>query len=88
MGIIIELKYAQFYAGMERACEEAMTQIRELRYDERLQNEDRNDILAYGIAFCKKKHYISNKRKIATYMIPLNMLLGKHICYWSFYGFF
>ncbi|MDB6481636.1 hypothetical protein PMN76_03480 [Blautia wexlerae] len=32
-----------------------MNQIRELRYDERLRNEDRNDILAYGIAFCKKK---------------------------------
>ena len=54
-GIIIELKYAQTYAGMEKACEKAMNQIRELRYDERLRNEDRNDILAYGIAFCKKK---------------------------------
>ena len=54
-GIIIELKYAQTYAGLEKACEKAMNQIRELRYDERLRNEDRNDILAYGIAFCKKK---------------------------------
>lgn len=40
---------------LEKACEKAMNQIRELRYDERLRNEDRNDILAYGIAFCKKK---------------------------------
>lgn len=54
-GIIIELKYAQTYAGMEKACQKAMNQIRVLRYDERLRNEDRNDILAYGIAFCKKK---------------------------------
>ena len=54
-GIIIELKYAQTYAGMEQACQKAMNQIRVLRYDERLRNEDRNDILAYGIAFCKKK---------------------------------
>ena len=54
-GIIIELKYAQTYAGLEKACQKAMNQIRELRYDERLRNEDRNDILAYGIAFCKKK---------------------------------
>ncbi len=38
-----------------KSCEKAMNQIRELRYDERLRNEDRNDILAYGIAFCKKK---------------------------------
>ena len=43
------------YVGLEKACEKAMNQIRELRYDERLRNEDRNDILAYGIAFCKKK---------------------------------
>ena len=54
-GIIIELKYAQTYAGLEKACQKAMNQIRGLRYDERLRNEDRNDILAYGIAFCKKK---------------------------------
>lgn len=54
-GIIIELKYVQTYAGLEKVCQKAMNQIRELRYDERLRNEDRNDILAYGIAFCKKK---------------------------------
>lgn len=50
-GIIIELKYAQAYDGLEKA----MNQIWEKRYDERLRNEDRNDIWAYGIAFCKKK---------------------------------
>ena len=54
-GIIIELKYAQTFSGLEKACEKAMNQIRERRYDERLRNEDRNDILAYGIAFCKKR---------------------------------
>lgn len=54
-GIIIELKYAQAYDGLEKACEKAMNQIWEKRYDERLRNEDRNDIWAYGIAFCKKK---------------------------------
>ena len=54
-GIIIELKYAQTFQGLSKACEKAMQQIRERRYDERLRNEGRNDILAYGIAFCKKK---------------------------------
>ena len=49
-GIIIELKYAQTYDGLEKACEKAMNQIREKRYDERLRNEDRNDIWTYGIA--------------------------------------
>ena len=53
-GIIIELKYAQTFQGLSKACEKAMQQIRERRYDECLRNEGRNDILAYGIAFCKK----------------------------------
>ena len=54
-GIVIELKYSQTFQGLPKACEKAMQQIRERRYDERLRNEGRNDILAYGIAFCKKK---------------------------------
>lgn len=53
-GIIIELKYAQTFQGLSKACENAMRQIRERRYDERLRNEGRNDILAYGIAFARK----------------------------------
>ena len=61
-GIIIELKYTQAYGGLERACEKAMQQIQELRYDERLRNEERNDILAYGIAFCKKRCKVAAKR--------------------------
>lgn len=61
-GMIIELKYAQTFDGMEKACERAMSQIRERRYDERLRNEDRNNILAYGIAFCKKKCKVTVER--------------------------
>ena len=33
--MIIELKYAQTFDGLEKACERAMSQIRERRYDER-----------------------------------------------------
>ena len=62
VGIIIELKYAQTYSGLEKACEKAMDQIKERRYDERLRNEDRNDILAYGIAFCKKRCKVTVER--------------------------
>lgn len=54
-GIIIELKYVQTFAGLEKACERAMNQIKERRYDEHLRNDSRNKILAYGIAFCKKR---------------------------------
>lgn len=54
-GIIIELKYAQTFQGLEIACKKAIDQIRNRRYTERLTNDGRNQILAYGIAFCKKR---------------------------------
>ena len=54
-GIVIELKYSQTFSGLQNACERALAQIREKRYDERLRNEGRNNILAYGVAFCKKR---------------------------------
>lgn len=55
MGIIIELKYTQTMNGLTKACEKALSQIQERRYDEALRDDGRNDILAYGIAFCKKR---------------------------------
>lgn len=54
-GIIIELKYAQTFQGLEIACKKAIDQIRDRRYTERFTNDGRNQILAYGIAFCKKR---------------------------------
>lgn len=54
-GIIIELKYAQTFAGLENACEKALAQIREKRYEERLREDGREKILAYGVAFYKKR---------------------------------
>lgn len=54
-GIIIELKYSKTFSGMDKACEKAITRIKEKRYDEYLKNDDRHDIMIYGIAFCKKK---------------------------------
>ena len=54
-GIVIEAKYASSVAGLEKACEEALKQIREKRYDERLRNDGRTDVLIYGIAFCRKR---------------------------------
>ena len=53
--IVIEVKYASSVAGLEKACEEALEQIREKRYDERLRNDGRTDVLIYGIAFCRKR---------------------------------
>ena len=54
-GIIIELKSVSSLAQMEEACNKAMEQIHERRYDEYMRNEGRNKIWAYGIAFYKKR---------------------------------
>ncbi len=54
-GIVIEVKYASSIAGLEKACEEALKQIGERRYDERLRNDGRTDVLTYGIAFSRKR---------------------------------
>ena len=54
-GIIIEVKYAKEIKGLDAACDAAMAQIKDKHYDEALRGEDRCDILAYGIAFCRKR---------------------------------
>ena len=54
-GIVIEVKYAKEMKNLDAACEAAMTRINEKRYDEALCDEGRCDILAYGIAFCRKR---------------------------------
>ena len=58
-GIVIEVRYSPTLAGMESACEAAMNQIKEKRYDERLRNAGREHITAFGIAFCKKRCKVS-----------------------------
>ena len=54
-GIVIEVKYAKEMKDLDAACEVAMAQIKDKRYDESLRDEGRCDILAYGIAFCRKR---------------------------------
>ena len=54
-GIIVELKYVKEFKDMEQACQNALEQIKDRRYEEYLLNDDRRDILIYGIAFCKKR---------------------------------
>ena len=55
VGIVIEVKYASSIAELDKACNKAVSQIRSRRYDEKLRNDGREDILAYGIAFQKKR---------------------------------
>ena len=40
---------------LEAACQKALQQIKDRRYQEYLLNDDRKDIQLYGIAFCKKR---------------------------------
>ena len=54
-GIIIEVKHAASISGLDKACENAMAQIKNRRYDETLRENGKCDILAYGIAFHKKR---------------------------------
>ena len=54
-GIIIEVKYAKEMKYLDAACDAAMAQIKDKRYDEALRDEGRCDILAYGVAFCRKR---------------------------------
>lgn len=55
IGIIIELKYTKNFMDLEKACKKAQRQIKDLRYGEALCEEGRCEILAYSIAFCKKR---------------------------------
>ncbi len=54
IGIVIELKYAED-GKMEAACQGALTQIEQKRYEEELLDEGVEHILKYGIAFYKKR---------------------------------
>lgn len=54
-GVIVELKYTQTMAALEKSCARALAQIRERGYAEFLHNNGREKILLYGMSFCKKR---------------------------------
>ena len=62
LGIVIEVKYAKEFKGLDEACNAAMAQIKQKRYDETLRDEGRCDILAYGIAFCRKRCRVAGEK--------------------------
>lgn len=61
-GIVIEVKYAKEIKGLDVACEAAMTQIKDKRYYEALRDEGRCNILAYGIAFSRKRCKVNGEK--------------------------
>ena len=70
-GIIIEVKHAASISGLDKACENAMAQIKNRRYDEALRENGRCEILAYGIAFHKKRCRVSFRLWTVTMKISM-----------------
>ena len=54
-GVVVEIKKADRLAELAGACQRALAQIHDRSYGDYLLNEGREDILAYGIAFWKKR---------------------------------
>ena len=54
-GIVIEVKYSKDFSGLDTACEKAIAQIHDRKYENYLKNDGRYNILLYGMAFYKKR---------------------------------
>lgn len=54
-GVVVEIKKADRLAELDSACQRALAQIHDRGYGDYLLNEGREDILAYGMAFWKKR---------------------------------
>ena len=61
-GIILELKFTKDISEMEGLCLKALKQIDDKRYFEYLLNQDRTNILLYGMCFCKKRCKVIAKK--------------------------
>ena len=53
--VIIEIKVAKTYQGLEEKCDEALRQIEEQKYEAALRQEGFQKILKYGVTFYKKE---------------------------------
>ncbi|WP_027292500.1 AAA family ATPase [Robinsoniella sp. KNHs210] len=60
--VIIELKCTASPRKMEDKCQEALNQIEVKHYDDELIEEGYEDIIKYGIAFCKKNCLVRVKK--------------------------
>ena len=52
--MILELKISDTIQGMEKKCEEALTQMKEQKYESSLEDDGYQPILKYAICFFKK----------------------------------
>lgn len=61
--VILELKVADSFKGLEGSCIQALQQIHEKHYDEALPEEGYTEVLNYGIAFFRKQCRVKVERK-------------------------
>lgn len=54
LGVVIEVKYAHD-GNLEQGVTEALRQIEERRYADKLHDDGIRNVLKYGIACCKKR---------------------------------
>lgn len=54
LAIIIEIKATKMFSKLNYWCDEALKQIEEKRYETELINDGYQNIIKYGVAFCKK----------------------------------
>lgn len=52
--VVIEIKATREFTKLDNLCGEALCQIEKYRYETELKNEGYQNIIKYGIAFCKK----------------------------------
>ena len=62
--MIFELKSVEKVSELQNACDRAIKQIHERRYDAYLQDEGRSDIWIYGIAFYKKRCKVAAEKML------------------------
>ena len=58
--VLIEVKYAED-GDLQKACEKALKQIESRHYEEVLKDEGLDEVLRYGVAFCKKRCRVMKK---------------------------
>ena len=54
IGIVIEMKYAED-GNLEKACQKALQQIKDKKYEARLKEDGMRNVMKYGIACYKKE---------------------------------
>ncbi|MDO4553518.1 MAG: AAA family ATPase [Lachnospiraceae bacterium] len=61
--VLLELKVADRFSGLDKACEKALAQIEEKKYYADLVEEGYQEVICYGVGFFKKQLSIQMERK-------------------------